>query len=332
MKKTILLFTLVLCLHWVGQSQSISFDYQSESLSTVMNDLDKRYAINFSHGNQTSLLNLTINAKGKQLSLQEGLDEMLRQQPVEYKLIAGQVVMRYKEIKSDVGAIEFTEINEKKEEVITNVELENQAKNVLPARETLDDLEPISSRRPKLFSLKMISDVDDDHDDFHWHFGCRNDDGPGGFEIYTSDIFRYHFSFKTGRNHFYTLMNFSSDRVLPWRYKLSDPQWAFGIGAGYKAKVFRIPFRTELILNHINEDRFISTRLNELIQLRTTLGIPFLGTEITFGPTFNLHVSGVLNDDTDRIGSNLLPGWEEAEINGDKGIFYWIGGSFGVVF
>ncbi len=333
MKKEMFTLALVLTLQWNIFSQTnekISFEYQSTELSSVIKDLDTRYDVSFSHSNHPELLAININAKGSELQLEAGLEKIFDNKPIKYRILAGQVVLRYDETDSKLGAVES---NENKIFPI-EPEVENKIETpevITSTRTPVEHIDPIQSHRPRLFSIRYNTDVEDNHDDFHVHFDCDND-GPGGFEIYTSDIFRYHLSFKSGNNKFYSLVNLSSDRIWPWNYKKSDPQWAFGIGAGYKANLFRIPFRTELILNHINEDKFISTRLNELIQLRTVLGLPFLGTEITFGPTFNLHVSGVLNEDTNQIGSNLLPGWEEGEINGDKGVYYWIGGTIGILF
>jgi len=324
----LLLIGMLLQFNFFAQKNiDISFDYKQEALSVVMNDLETRYDLNFSYANEPSLLTTDITAMGESVPLREGLDKIFQDQPIDYRLMSGQVVLRYKEILSENTPPSTGQIAPKIEETPTEIP---ERITYDPPREEVSDVDPLPSRQTGLFSLDLNWD-DEDHDHSHRHF-WKNCNNAGGLEFYTSEIFNYHLSFKNGGEHFYSMVNLSSDRIWPWNYKRSDPQWAFGIGVGYRTYLFRIPLRTEIIVNHINEDRFISTRLNELAQARMMIGIPIFGSEITIGPSFNFHISGILNDDTNQIGSNLLPGWEQSETNNDIGYYYWVGATIGFLF
>ena len=323
----IIIITFYCCSLMAQQTSTISFDYENLALTEVMEDLENRYALNFSFSNDPVLLSTDISASGDNIPLENGLDIIFQDQPIAYKLIAGNVVVRYEKVLSDNGSIEQKQF----EPEIENVPVSAPERITYdPPRKEVSDVDPLPSRKPGLFSVNVDWDDDHDHDWPRWRFNRH--DRAGGLEFYTSEIFNYHFSFKNGGQHFYSMINLSSDRIWPWNYKRSDPQWAFGVGLGYRAYLFRIPLRTELIVNHINEDKFISTRLNELGQLRVLLGVPFLGGEVTIGPSFNFHISGVLDEETDRIGSNLLPGWERSETNDEIGYYYWVGATIGFLF
>lgn len=154
-----------------------------------------------------------------------------------------------------------------------------------------------------------------------------------GFEIFASDVFKYNFSFKIGGGHLYSLVNISSDRVWPWNYKRSNPNWAFGVGLGLKGRILGLPLRTEVAVNHINEEEFFDYQVNAFGQARFLIDIPLGCGGISIGPTFNLHASEIKNPDTDElVGSAIIPDRADAELSDDLGIYKWVGFTVGYVF
>ncbi|NNE28394.1 MAG: hypothetical protein HKN16_02080 [Saprospiraceae bacterium] len=171
--------------------------------------------------------------------------------------------------------------------------------------------------------------ADPPHDD-HGH-KYRSQDR--GFEFFVSEVFDYNFSFKIGGGSFYSIANISSNRVWPWRYNRSSPQWALGLGVGSKGRLLGIPVRTEVSVNHINEEEFIDLQINAYSQARFMVDIPIGCGGISLGPTYNLHVSEIEDPDTGVLtGSGFLPDWQNSESNDDLGIFHWAGFTIGVVF
>ena len=109
MKKEILTFVLLVFLHWNGFSQAeekISFEYNSLELSNVIEDLDERYDLSFSHANHPELLAVKINAQGEGMFLEDGLEKIFDNRPIQFRILAGQVVLRYDEPNPKLGVIE----------------------------------------------------------------------------------------------------------------------------------------------------------------------------------------------------------------------------------
>lgn len=154
-----------------------------------------------------------------------------------------------------------------------------------------------------------------------------------GFEIFTSSEFRYNFSFKIGGGSLYQVVNIASNRVWPWNYRHSNPNWALGLGIGTKGRFFGIPMRMEVTANHINESRFFDFKINAFGQARLLIDIPIWGGGISVGPSYSVHFSEIKSLDTEEfIGSAMLPSQVVDESTSDVGIFHWMGFSVGFVF
>jgi len=173
--------------------------------------------------------------------------------------------------------------------------------------------------------------VEDHHNNNGRHRKYRYSDS--GFEIFTSSSFRYNFSFKIGGGSFYQVVNVASDRVWPWNFKHSNPDWAFGVGIGTKGRFFGIPTRMEVTANHVNETKFLDFRVNAFGQVRLLVDIPIWGAGISIGPSYSVHFSEIKSPDTEEfIGSAFLPEQAKNESTDDIGIFHWLGFSVGFVF
>ena len=154
-----------------------------------------------------------------------------------------------------------------------------------------------------------------------------------GFEIFTSSEFKYNFSFKIGGGSLYQVINIASNRVWPWNYRHSNPNWAFGLGFGTKGRFFGIPMRMEVTANHINESKFFDFKINAFGQARVLIDIPVWGAGISIGPTYSIHFSEFKSVDTGEfVGSAMLPDRALDESTSDVGIFHWMGFSVGFVF
>lgn len=73
----------------------ITFSYRDASMQEVMTDLENRYAISFSYQPQPDLLAYRLSARSGLVELSAGLKRLLAGSAVEYRIIRGQVALRY---------------------------------------------------------------------------------------------------------------------------------------------------------------------------------------------------------------------------------------------
>lgn len=73
----------------------VSFSYREVSVREVMADLENRYAISFSYQPNPDLLSYRLSARSGLVELSAGLQRLLAGSAVEYRIIRGQVALRY---------------------------------------------------------------------------------------------------------------------------------------------------------------------------------------------------------------------------------------------
>jgi hypothetical protein len=88
-------------------------------------------------------------------------------------------------------------------------------------------------------------------------------------------------------------------------------RYGYGFGVGTEIGLGnRFAANIDALAYHINEDEIWTSKLNELYQLRTTLGVRLGKRSYLFaGPAFNVMVSQLQSGDSESIGSQLAPSW-----------------------
>ncbi len=73
----------------------ISFSYREASLEAILTDLEQRYDLSFSYQPSQALLAYRVSARSGLVALEVGLQRLLSGSPIEYRLIRGQIALRY---------------------------------------------------------------------------------------------------------------------------------------------------------------------------------------------------------------------------------------------
>lgn len=125
------------------------------------------------------------------------------------------------------------------------------------------------------------------------------------FEIWASDALYANIAYKMGTRGFHTIF------ALGIQGDLDYFRYGYGFGIGSEIGLGnRLAVNIDALGYHINEDQIWTDKLNELYQLRSTLGVR-LGKHSYFfaGPAINVMVSQFRGNDSANIGSGLAPSW-----------------------
>jgi hypothetical protein len=124
-------------------------------------------------------------------------------------------------------------------------------------------------------------------------------------EIWGSEALYANIAYKMGTRGFHTIFALGAQGDLDYF------RYGYGFGVGSEIGLGkRFAANIDALAYHINEDEIWTSKLNELYQLRTTLGVR-LGRHSYFfaGPAFNVMVSQFQSSDNQNIGSGLAPTW-----------------------
>ncbi|MDN5202506.1 hypothetical protein QQ008_14055 [Fulvivirgaceae bacterium BMA10] len=126
------------------------------------------------------------------------------------------------------------------------------------------------------------------------------------FEIESNETFYANATFKSGVEKFYVIytVGFKTDQDKVF--------WAPGIGFG---GLFRLSqnwdLNTDLISRHVNEDESWTDELNMLNTLRLNFAHNFTDKFALYGgPSFNMIISGIKNEEGMVIGDSFAPSWD----------------------
>jgi hypothetical protein len=131
------------------------------------------------------------------------------------------------------------------------------------------------------------------------------------FEIWGSEALYANMAYKMGTRGFHTIFALGAQGDLDYF------RYGYGFGVGTEIGLGkRFAANIDALAYHINEDEIWTSKLNELYQLRTTLGVR-LGKHSYFfaGPAFNVMVSQFQSGDSDSLGSGLAPSWTKYNEN-----------------
>ncbi|MEL6142050.1 MAG: hypothetical protein AAFU67_10570, partial [Bacteroidota bacterium] len=91
----ILLSLIIFGLKAAGKEPYISFSYRDARVEEIILDLKQRYDLAFSYGRNPDLLNYKITARSGLIKIEDGLRYLFTGTPIEYRIISGQVALRY---------------------------------------------------------------------------------------------------------------------------------------------------------------------------------------------------------------------------------------------
>jgi hypothetical protein len=124
-------------------------------------------------------------------------------------------------------------------------------------------------------------------------------------EIWASDALYANIAYKMGTRGFHTIFALGAQGDLDYF------RYGYGFGIGTEIGLGnRLAINIDALGYHINEDEIWTSKLNELYQVRSTLGVR-LGNHSYFfaGPAINVMVSQFQGNDSANIGSGLAPSW-----------------------
>lgn len=125
------------------------------------------------------------------------------------------------------------------------------------------------------------------------------------FEIWASDALYANIAYKMGTRGFHTIFALGAQGDLDYF------RYGYGFGIGTEIGLGnRLAVNIDALGYHINEDEIWTSKLNELYQVRSTLGVR-LGNHSYFfaGPALNVMVSQFQGNDSANIGSGFAPSW-----------------------
>ena len=122
------------------------------------------------------------------------------------------------------------------------------------------------------------------------------------FEFSGSESLYAHAAFKIGVPQLYNIF------AVGYQPQAGYFRWGAGYGLGTERQLSpRTVANLEGMYYHINEDEFWTTQVNELVQLKLTLGYQIGSVTIFGGPTYNLLISRFFDEKANRLGSQLAP-------------------------
>lgn len=149
-------------------------------------------------------------------------------------------------------------------------------------------------------------------------------------EVFGSETIRANMAFKMGNRSFH---NIFLAGINPGEEK---PKWSYGFGFGMEKELSKhFLLNLDLICNQIIENEsIIKQDLNLINQFKVLIGYkPARRTSIFAGPTVNVAVSRVVNKESGKIGTDLIPGWAPfRETFGPTTVALWVGGNVGIRF
>jgi hypothetical protein len=124
-------------------------------------------------------------------------------------------------------------------------------------------------------------------------------------EIWGSEALYANIAYKMGTRGFHTIFALGAQGDLDYF------RYGYGFGVGTELGLGkRFAANIDALAYHINEDEIWTSKLNELYQLRATLGVRLGKHSYLFaGPAFNIMVSQFQSGDSQRLGSSLSPSW-----------------------
>jgi hypothetical protein len=149
------------------------------------------------------------------------------------------------------------------------------------------------------------------------------------FELEGNELLYANLNFKTGTTSFYNIFS------IGYRLKEEKQYWGvtYGIGTLIPASN-RINLNFDLTATHINEDEAWTNTLNLLNRFKFNISYRFgKRIEVMGGPSFNVAVSRVQNDEGEVIGSAIVPsyGFYDETINGTR-VKMYVGANLGLRF
>jgi hypothetical protein len=130
-------------------------------------------------------------------------------------------------------------------------------------------------------------------------------------EVWGSDALYANIAYKMGTRGFHTIFAVGAQGDLDYF------RYGYGFGVGTEIGLGnRFSANIDALAYHINEDEIWTSKLNELYQMRTTLGVR-LGRHSYFfaGPALNVMVSQFRSGDNENIGSGIAPSWTKFDEN-----------------
>lgn len=150
------------------------------------------------------------------------------------------------------------------------------------------------------------------------------------WEVFGAETMKANIAFKMGSRSFH---NIFLAGVNPESEK---PKWSYGFGFGMEHEMGRhFLLNLDLVCNQIIENESVVNQdLNLFNQFKVLFGYrPARRTTIFAGPTVNVAVSRVVNRETGKIGTVLIPDWAPfQETFGPTKVAIWVGGNVGIRF
>lgn len=122
------------------------------------------------------------------------------------------------------------------------------------------------------------------------------------FEVSGAESFYANAAYKIGVERFYNIF------AVGFQPSGNYFRWGVGYGVGTQASLgANTVVNLEGMYYHINEDDVWTTKLNELTQLKLTMGYQLGGVTVFGGPTYNLLISRYFDEQSNQLGSQIAP-------------------------
>lgn len=150
-------------------------------------------------------------------------------------------------------------------------------------------------------------------------------------EFFGSEVIHANVAFKMGNRLFHNIFTIGCPDP-------TDPKnrWSYGLGFGSEFNLGKKGLlNLDLVCNQVVENQEIWTEnLNLINQLKAGFGFkPRKRTTLFAGPTLNVSVSRVKNEETAQLGSDFIPDWNfYNQVNGKTRVGIWAGFQAGIRF
>lgn len=303
---------------------AINLHFSKMPLKQVLKKINQLYLIRFSYSINHLNTNQLITFHSSGMSLESSLKELFKQYNIDYLIVNDQFLLK-------------PSLQNKK------APSEKKLKKIIPttSTEVTTSYAPISTQTIDALKLEEVgktsiqnmlkSNYNTQLEQFIDPIGNhKRRPKYRKFELSGTETMQLNFGTKLGTKRLYHIFQLSG-RIS----KNNGLSWAPGIGVGTSIFVYPI-FRLNLeaIASHVNENEFITSKLNLLTQLKFTASIPLLfprGGSFFIGPVLNIMTSQLQNNQQE-YGSNIMPYHFFSTTADETNVKMWIGITAGIRF
>lgn len=155
------LLSSVACLFGQNMDQLVSLYYRGESLEYVLKDMTRTYDLAFVYSRDYIPYNHEVHLAVKRYPLHLALDDIFKGTAIEYKMIAGQIVLRENDRLKEELAAEAWRIQQE-EAIAQHLESREEAVDYLPAKKG----QPVLESEEKIVAMPVPESIR--YEDEYW--------------------------------------------------------------------------------------------------------------------------------------------------------------------